>query len=103
MAARPLVFLKAGEPFPGPDVLLVLNTEADMPRRFIDEKTATETGKARRMRDEEGARSNPVEDDEAEPRGLDEDLANPELEIEDDDEEGNAISPPPLDGRFAKL
>ena len=77
-----------------------------MPKRIIDEKTAraaTANDKVKRMRDQEGARSDPVDDDKTEPRGLDEDLANPELEIEHEDDEEELISPPPLDGRFAKL
>ena len=77
-----------------------------MPKRTIDEKTgsaATAKDKLRRMRAEEGARSDPFDDDKAEPRGLDEDLANPELEIEHEDDDEDLISPPPLDGRFAKL
>jgi hypothetical protein len=80
-------------------------TETDMPKRITDEKTgiaATTKAKMRRMQDEEGSRSGGVDDD-AEPRGLDEDLANPELEIEGEEDEDDSISPPPLDGRFAKL
>jgi hypothetical protein len=82
------------------------NTEADMPKRIIDEKTGsalTAKNKIKRMRDQQGASSDPVDDDKTEPKGLDEDLANPELEIDGEDDEEASISPPPLDGRFAKL
>lgn len=74
-----------------------------MPKRIIDEKTRTlGSGK------EKTARTRNVEEvsqgyqDEEETKGVDEDLANPELERSDDDEE-DGIRPPPLDGAPSKL
>lgn len=75
-----------------------------MPKRNIDEKTGIDPSakeKAKRTRDNESTGSDDL--DEAEPKGLDEDLANPELEIADEDDEEDKLSPPPLDGRFEKF
>jgi hypothetical protein len=58
-----------------------------MPKRNIDEKTGTDPSakeKAKRIRDSESASSDYL--DESEPKGLDEDLANPELEIANEDD-----------------
>jgi hypothetical protein len=68
-----------------------------MPKRVIDEKTGiaeTAKEKAARVRDQEGAGRD--YDDEDEITGIDEDLANPELERSDDEDEDD-IKPPPLD------
>ena len=68
-----------------------------MPKVILDEKTGiAETAKARakRMRDNEGASPEYAYEDELEEKGLDEQLANPELEAEDADEDA-----PSPDGR----
>jgi hypothetical protein len=72
-----------------------------MPKRIINEKTGTAgtaTERATRTRNNKGASSDYAYEDKDEMKGIDEDLANPELERLDDEDEEDEVTPPPLDG-----
>lgn len=74
-----------------------------MPKRIIDEESRAATASEKARRERESESPDDAYEEEAEPTGLDEGLANPELETEEEDDEEDFVSPPPLDGRPTRL